>query len=71
MSEDTKNNENEMIVDLSELSNIQFATAWTPSSNTETTSQKFNKAGGFKKPFKKNFNKEFSDKRTRKNGDFG
>ena len=65
MSEDTQNNENKTIVDLSELSNIQFATAWTPSSSSDRTSQKFEKSG-FKKPFKKSFNKDFSDKRKPK-----
>ncbi len=68
MSEDNKNKQNETFVDLSELSNIEFATAWTPSSNFETSHpREFRGAKGGKKSFnKKTQRKDFSDNRRSK-----
>ena len=64
MSEDTPNKQNETLVDLSELSNIEFATAWTPSSNFDNSTTVEFRAKGSKKPFnKKSSKKDFSEKR--------
>ncbi len=63
MSEEATNKENQTLVDLSELSNIQFQTAWTPSSKFDTASSKNFKPRDGKKPFKKSFNKD-SEKRA-------
>lgn len=71
MPEDTKNNTNE--VDLSELSNIEFQTAWTPSSKIEPA-RTFAPRGNFKKHFnKKPSDGEFRQKRRPKfeNGEGG
>ncbi len=58
MSEEATNKENQIIVDLSELSNIQFQTAWTPSSSFDSASSKNFKSKDGRKPFKKSFNKD-------------
>jgi len=56
MSEDSTNKDRETLVDLSELSNLQFQTAWTPSSKIGDTSSR-PRQKDFKKPFRK---REFS-----------
>ncbi len=64
MSEDNTNKQSETLVDLSELSNIEFATAWTPSSKFDVTQSRDFKS----KPTRKQFNKkaqgkDFTDKK--------
>ena len=70
MPEEQQNNSNENLVDLSELSNLQFKTAWTPSSTFDTPSDRpfkhrDNKKHFPKKPFKKDFDgkKQFAGKK--------
>lgn len=58
MSEEANITENQTIVDLSELSNLQFQTAWTPSSKFDSASSKNFKNKDGRKPFKKSFNRD-------------
>ena len=67
MSEDNKNKQNETLIDLSELANLEFATAWTPSSKFEASQSRDFKSKSSRKPFgKKPQGKDFADKKRQR-----
>ncbi len=63
MSEDESNKTSQPLVDLSELSNLQFQTAWTPSSNIGDSTRP-SRGKEFKKSFRrKDFSKDAPERR--------
>ena len=63
MSEDESNKTSQPLVDLSELSNLQFQTAWTPSSNIGDSTRS-SRGKEFKKSFRrKDFSKDAPERR--------